>query len=74
MLSKTASSMRWHADGRKKNVKLRHPADSLAWKRLDERYCKFSNDPRNVRLGLVSGGFNPFLVFLVPNTIYGLLS
>ena len=29
MSSKTASSMRWHTDGRKKDGKLRHPADDF---------------------------------------------
>ena len=30
--SKTASSMRWHHEGRTKDGMLRHPADSLQWK------------------------------------------
>jgi hypothetical protein len=59
----TALSMRWHAneytDGREKDV-LRHPSDSKAWKKQDELSPEFGSDPRNVRLGLASDGFNPF--------------
>ncbi|XP_021775990.1 uncharacterized protein LOC110739815 [Chenopodium quinoa] len=59
MSSKTSHLMRWHAE-REKDGKMRHPADSCAWKEFDERYYDFSKDPRNVRLGLSSDGFNPF--------------
>ncbi|XP_065857963.1 uncharacterized protein [Euphorbia lathyris] len=60
MSSKTASSMRWHMEGRNKDGKLRHPADALAWKEFDKRFPEFVADPRSVRLGLASDGFNPF--------------
>ncbi|PRQ28870.1 hypothetical protein RchiOBHm_Chr5g0007671 [Rosa chinensis] len=39
---------------------MRHPADSPAWKDFDCRYPEFSQEPRNVRLGLATDGFNPF--------------
>ncbi|XP_019260400.1 PREDICTED: uncharacterized protein LOC109238406 isoform X1 [Nicotiana attenuata] len=39
---------------------MRHPADSIAWRKFDESHQDFSQDPRNVRLGLASDGFNPF--------------
>ena len=61
--------MRWHADGRKKDGKLRQPANSLAWKRLNGQYLGFSSDPRNVRLGLAGDGFNPFGIL---NTQYNI--
>ncbi|WCJ31109.1 hypothetical protein M5689_012622 [Euphorbia peplus] len=60
MSSKTAFSMTWHANGRNKDGKIRHPADALAWKYFNELYPEFAADPRNVRLGLASDGFNPF--------------
>ncbi|GJW92579.1 hypothetical protein Tco_0170132, partial [Tanacetum coccineum] len=47
MYSKTASLMNWHQQERKKDGKLRHPTDGLAWKDFDERYPEFSSDPRN---------------------------
>ncbi|KAL4289583.1 hypothetical protein GQ457_14G021380 [Hibiscus cannabinus] len=60
--SKTAESMRWHHDGRTDDGLLRHPADSLAWKSFDQKFPRFAGDPRNVRLGLASDGFNPFKI------------
>ncbi|CAH9090644.1 unnamed protein product [Cuscuta epithymum] len=60
MSSKTASLMKWHVEGRSDDGVLRHPADSKAWKSFDENNKDFSNDKRNVRLGLSADGFNPF--------------
>ncbi|KAH9697062.1 hypothetical protein KPL71_023450 [Citrus sinensis] len=60
MSKKTSSFMQWHENHRVKDGILRHPADSKAWKSLDQRYPEFALDPRNVRLGLASDGFNPF--------------
>ncbi|XP_057770620.1 uncharacterized protein LOC130990399 [Salvia miltiorrhiza] len=60
MSSKTASFMRWHAENRTKDGNMRHPADSPAWQCFDYRNPEFAKDPRNVRLGLASDGFNPF--------------
>ncbi|XP_071731001.1 uncharacterized protein [Rutidosis leptorrhynchoides] len=59
MSEKTAKDMRWHNEGLTKDGKLRHPADGLAWKAFDARYPEFASDPRSVRLGLASDGFNP---------------
>ena len=39
---------------------MHHPADSEAWKDFDKKHDSFAKDPRNVRLGLASDGFNPF--------------
>ncbi|XP_039688739.1 uncharacterized protein [Medicago truncatula] len=60
MSSKTAHLMKWHHEGRTKDGKLRHPADSIAWKTFDSLHTNFASDPRNVRLGLASDGFNPY--------------
>ena len=51
--------MKWHEKGRPNDGKLRHPAYSLAWKTFDSLHPDFALDPRNVRLGLASDGFNP---------------
>jgi hypothetical protein len=56
----TSLHMKWHAQGRTKDGLLSHPADGEALKALDSRYPIFTSDPRNVRLGLASNGFNPF--------------
>ncbi|XP_026384531.1 uncharacterized protein LOC113280095 [Papaver somniferum] len=57
----TAKDMRWHKDkyDQKEGV-LKHPADGEAWKDFDNRYPSFAQDPRNVRIGLATDGFNPF--------------
>ncbi|XP_043694211.1 uncharacterized protein LOC122644910 [Telopea speciosissima] len=60
MSSKLSSDMRWHHEERVDDQKLQHPADSKAWKDFDRLYPDFSEDPRNIRLGLASDGFNPF--------------
>jgi hypothetical protein len=39
---------------------LRHPSDSEAWKSFDNCRSEFAKDPRNVRLGLATDGFNPY--------------
>nr|XP_048328587.1 uncharacterized protein LOC107404290 [Ziziphus jujuba var. spinosa] len=57
----TAIDMRWHKEKRPNtNGVLRHPADGEAWKHFDEQYPIFAMDPRNVRLGAATDGFNPF--------------
>ena len=40
---------------------LRHPADGDAWKDFDDKYPDFALDPRNLRLGLATDGFSPFV-------------
>nr|XP_009804123.1 PREDICTED: uncharacterized protein LOC104249398 [Nicotiana sylvestris] len=60
MCSKTCEHMRWHVEDNSKDGIMRHPRDSEAWKRFDTIFLEFSSDPRNVRLGLASDGFNPF--------------
>ena len=60
MSSKIAEHMRWHALGRTDDSMLRHPRDAEAWKRFDLMHPEFASDPRNVRLGLATDGFNPF--------------
>ncbi|CAN1125381.1 hypothetical protein LINPERPRIM_LOCUS31644 [Linum perenne] len=58
--SKIASYMRWHFDERKEDGYVLHPADDRAWKDFDIRYPDFAKDPRNIRLGMATDGFNPF--------------
>ena len=60
MSSKTAAYMKWHAECRTEDGLMRHPADSQAWKMFNSQHVEFSSDPRNVRLGLSSDGFNPY--------------
>ncbi|KAH0642243.1 hypothetical protein KY290_033841 [Solanum tuberosum] len=60
MCSKTAEHMRWHASESNPDGLMRHPRDGEAWKTFDQIHSGFSSDPRNVRLGLATDGFNPF--------------
>ncbi|XP_071727959.1 uncharacterized protein [Rutidosis leptorrhynchoides] len=61
MSSEYAEAMRWHEDSRTKDGFMRHPADSPAWTTFDHKYTDFAMNPRNVRLGLASDGFNPIV-------------
>ncbi|GJY13951.1 hypothetical protein Tco_0383260 [Tanacetum coccineum] len=57
----TAKQMTWHATEKStENVKMQHPVDGKAWKNFDTRYPSFAAEPKNVRLGLATDGFNPF--------------
>ena len=55
-----AKNLRWHADGRKSDGLLRHPADSPQWKAINCLHLDFGAEPRNLRLGFASDGMNPF--------------
>ena len=70
MCSKTAYLMQWHYDERIEDGFLRHPADAPAWKEFDTLHKDFSKDPRNVRLGLASDGFNPFRTMNVKHSTW----
>nr|GFC02835.1 hypothetical protein [Tanacetum cinerariifolium] len=59
--SHTAKEMTWHATGKcTEPGKMQHPVDGKEWKDFDTKYLDFAAEPRNVRLGLVADGFNPF--------------
>ncbi|XP_068328202.1 uncharacterized protein [Pyrus communis] len=61
MSRQTSKDMKWHKDKRVNDVNtMRHPADTIAWKKFDKIYPDFARDPQNVRLGLATDGFNPF--------------
>ncbi|XP_020271058.1 uncharacterized protein LOC109846247 [Asparagus officinalis] len=58
---KTAVAMTWHDRAiPSEHGKMSHPRDSPAWKDFDKLHTIFSQDPRNIRLGLASDGFCPF--------------
>ncbi|XP_019261555.1 PREDICTED: uncharacterized protein LOC109239441 [Nicotiana attenuata] len=62
--------MRWHAKERPTDGNIRHPADGEAWKHFDSLHPDFSRDSRNVRLGLSSDGFNPFLTMSISHSTW----
>ena len=53
-----AKNLRWHADERISDGKLRHPADSSQWKKIDQLFPNFGEEPRNLRLALSTDGMN----------------
>lgn len=57
----TAGNMTWHYENRRNSSELRHPSDGQAWKHFDQMHPDFASDPRNVRLGLSSDGFTPYI-------------
>jgi len=61
LLKKTAMHMRWHKEGVRENDKVMiHPSDGDAWKALDNFNPNFTDEARNVRIGLATDGFTPF--------------
>jgi hypothetical protein len=56
----SAKLLRWHADERKKDGKLRHPADASQWREIDSKYEIFAKESRNIRFALSTDGMNPF--------------
>ncbi|XP_073152539.1 uncharacterized protein [Henckelia pumila] len=59
-LKEMAEDLIWHADHKSQDHMMRHPVDSVAWDTINHKWPDFSSDPRNLRLGLATDGFNPF--------------
>ena len=58
---KISEEAQWHKLKRRAVAnELSHPADGEAWKDFDRRHEWFAQDPRNMRFGLATDGFNPF--------------
>ncbi|XP_049391622.1 uncharacterized protein LOC125856085 [Solanum stenotomum] len=70
MCSETFVAMRWNDTERPKDGNLRHLADGEAWKDFDSLHPDFASDARNVRLGLSSDGFNPFLTMSISHSTW----
>jgi hypothetical protein len=57
--AREAELLLWHVQ-RKRDGKIRHPADGRQWKQFDFSHEDFSTDPRNIRFGLSTDGMNHF--------------
>ncbi|KAM6593613.1 hypothetical protein CsatA_001316 [Cannabis sativa] len=57
--SEHSANLIWHDTKRVRDGKLRHPADSQAWKKVDYLNPEFKLEPRHLRLGLSADGVNP---------------
>jgi len=53
--------MSWHYEDRRSSGMLRHPSDGEAWKHFDWEHADFVVNMQNVRLGLSTDGFNPYI-------------
>ncbi|XP_076946747.1 uncharacterized protein LOC143618403 [Bidens hawaiensis] len=58
--AKESKLLRWHAEERKNDGKLRHVADSPQWRNINYEFQDFGDEIRNIRFGLSSDGINPF--------------
>ncbi|CAI8605411.1 unnamed protein product [Vicia faba] len=67
----SASQMTWHHTNQTSSGTMRHPSDGEAWKHFDRTHPDFAAEPRNVRLGLCSDGFAPYVQ---ASGTYGMLS
>ena len=56
----SAKLLCWHVEERKKDGKLRHPADASQWREIDSKYEIFAKESRNIRFALSTDGMNPF--------------
>ncbi|XP_020204470.1 uncharacterized protein LOC109789845 [Cajanus cajan] len=59
-IKEDAKNLTWHENGIKCDNFLRHPTDSLQWKRIDETFPEFGVESRNLRIGLATDGMNPY--------------
>ena len=58
---KSSREVQWHKLKRQPvDNELSHPADGEAWKEFDRIHFDFAADPRNIKLGIATDGFNPF--------------
>jgi hypothetical protein len=58
----TTKQMRWHKEGKRDSEDsdiMSHPTDGEAWQALDCFDPEFAWDPKSVRLGLSTDGFQP---------------
>ncbi|XP_073226903.1 uncharacterized protein [Cicer arietinum] len=61
LIPRRTAEMRWHHENKKSSNVLRHPSYGKAWKHFDDVYPDLASDPKNLRLGLCSDGFTPYI-------------
>jgi len=66
MSPRTAEHMTLHKSHDAVDGVMVHPSDGEAWKHFNNVHPHFSAKSKNVRLGLCTGGFNPFGSFVAP--------
>lgn len=68
MCLQTAEAIRWHEKDRSKDSLLRHPTNGQAWKNFDMFHPNFASNPQNIKFGLSSDVFNPFITMSISNS------
>ncbi|CAK8571354.1 unnamed protein product [Lathyrus sativus] len=57
----SARQMTWNHTYFNSSGMMRYPSDGEAWKHFDRVHTDFAAEPKNVRLGLCSDGFTPYI-------------
>jgi hypothetical protein len=71
MTKETVKQMTWHKNGHRYNPdKLVHPSDGEAWTHFDEIHRDKAKEARNVRVALITDGFNPYGMLAAPYTCW----
>lgn len=52
--------MDYHVRGRSTDGVMRMPADGVAWRKIEEKWPIFKDEPRNARISLALDGVNPY--------------
>ncbi|KAL6209524.1 hypothetical protein ACLB2K_020464 [Fragaria x ananassa] len=55
-----SEQLTWHSSHHSQDGKMRHPVDSVCWSSIDKKYPTFESNPRSLRFGLATDGFNQF--------------
>jgi hypothetical protein len=54
--------LRWHKEKHKQIARMiRHHADATQWRNIDSQKSKFTIDPRNIRIAMITDDMNPFM-------------
>jgi hypothetical protein len=55
------SLMTWHVNNKSGGMLVRHATILMQWQFIDEKWLDFTQQPRNINLGLATNGINPFV-------------
>jgi hypothetical protein len=70
MIEESTKKMTWHKTCRRYSDKLTHPSDAQAWTHFDGIHGDKAVEASNVRIALVTDGFNPFEITAAPHTCW----
>jgi hypothetical protein len=71
MTKEFAKQMTWHKNGKLYNPdKMVHASDGEAWKHFDAIHHEKAEEARNVRVALITDGFNPYGTSAAPSPVH----